>query len=69
MFSTVSPASVSCEKRTSSFSRLNVRSNVGPKHPHLHQMYQSLKKVKSSLLTKRDHQEKRPQDGKTNPME
>lgn len=42
-------------------------------HPHLHQVYTTLHKVKASFKTffleKRDHQEKRPQDGKTNPME
>lgn len=42
-------------------------------HPHLHQAYTTLRKVKASFKTflfeKRDHQAKRPQDGKTNPME
>lgn len=43
------------------------------KHPHLHQLYLVLSKMKknfkSVLFERRDHQEKRPQDGKTNPME
>lgn len=36
------------------------------RHSPLHYIFISLKKAFSS---KRDHQEKRPQDGKTNPME
>jgi hypothetical protein len=43
------------------------------KHPHLHQLYLALSKIKNNLKTalfeRRDHQEKRPQDGKTSPME
>lgn len=43
------------------------------KHPHMHQVYLSLSKIKKNVKTflfeRRDHQEKKPQDGKTNPME
>lgn len=59
------------EEEPSHFSRSAIRSRVSnpERHPHLSQMYTSLKKVKESLLEKSDHQEKKPQDGKTNPME
>lgn len=44
------------------------------KHPHLHELYLNLKTFKKSVTDKLsrdrpDRREKRPQDGKTNPME
>lgn len=40
-----------------------------PIRPHYLSLTKIKKSVKSFLFERRDHQEKRPQDGKTNPME
>lgn len=66
MLSTESPSVF--DKDPSYYSRSAIRSRVNnmDRHSSLHQVF---KKVKTSLFEKRDHQEKRPQDGKTNPME
>lgn len=69
---------VTCDKKyldfydeKASYYEPSVKSII--KHPHMRQAYQSLSKIKKSFKTflfeRRDHQEKRPQDGKTNPME
>ncbi|RCH88446.1 hypothetical protein CU098_007075 [Rhizopus stolonifer] len=52
-----------------SYSRSVIRSKV-QRHSQLDQMYISLKNAKTSWLTRKERRrEKKPQDGKTNPME
>ncbi|KAL7318262.1 hypothetical protein PS15m_004509 [Mucor circinelloides] len=61
MISTVSPVM----NNPKCYSRSTIKSRVVRRNS-LHQMFSSLKRA---LTERRDHQEKRPQDGKTNPME
>lgn len=61
MISTISPAMNTSKPDSHS----NINQKVA-RHNFLHQMLCSLKKA---LTERRDSQEKRPQDGKTNPME
>ncbi|KAI8636333.1 hypothetical protein BD408DRAFT_426290 [Parasitella parasitica] len=62
MISAISPVAMDHSKF---YSRSTIKSRVA-KRNQLHQIFISLKR---SLTERRDHQEKRPQDGKTNPME
>jgi hypothetical protein len=66
----VAPVLSSCDKKAPT----TTHSSRVVKHPHLSQACLALSKAKHSFKTalferRRNHQEKRPQDGKTNPME